>query len=156
MDTIQSDLNKFLIFAAKKGYANPRVQKISQLDGSETIAIKQEEFNFNDNYFTSQDGRRFHGREIVFYKDIPYWFLAYSGFVDKNQKPREVYQFLKDAMLNPLPNFPVRGPKKYQDRNWTYELDDLRGDLSDFTATEYISKDNKRVYKCNIIGGMIN
>lgn len=156
MHTINRSLKKFLIFAAKQGYANSDVIKKQNKDGSETISLTKDQFRFNDNYFTSTDGRRFHGRAIVFLNEKPYWFMAYSGFVKNDSDPSAVYQFLKKAMLKPMDQFPVRGPKELSEDNWKYQITDITGDLSHFTAVEHISLNGRQVYNCYFIGGIID
>lgn len=149
-------LSQFLIFIAKEGYANPDTKKKRQSDGSDTILLKKENFTFNDNYFTSQDGRRFHGREVVFKDNKPYWFVAYSGYVNREEDPNGVYIFLKEAMLQPMHQFPVRGPERFQKNDLLYEFTDIIGDLSEFSANEYIKRNNKQIYNCYFIGGIID
>lgn len=149
-------LNDFLIFAAENGYANPKAVKTKQTDGSDTISLKQNDFELNDNYFTSEDGRRFHGREVIFHKNKPYWFVAYSGFVTKATDPDNVYGFLKQAMLKPMKKFPVRGPKNFAKENWNYCFKDIMGNINEFSAIEVIKLNNQEVYKAYFIGGIIN
>lgn len=151
-----TQLNNFLIFAAKNGYANSDVKTTKQADGSETINLHNDRWKLDDNYFTSKDGKRFYGREVVFYDSKPFWFVAYSGFVDVSSEPSEVYTFLKQAMLRPMKDFPVRGPKNFQDKDWEYEFKDVIGTVSEFTAKETINKKDKEVYKAYFIGGLID
>ncbi|MDQ5943270.1 MAG: hypothetical protein QG675_38 [Patescibacteria group bacterium] len=156
MYTLNRSLKQFLIFAARQGYANSETIKKQNQDGSETISLIKDKFRFDDNYFTSEDGRRFHGREIVYLNEKPYWFMGYSGFVENDANPSEVYRFLKKAMLNPMDEFPVRGPKELLEDNWRYQITDITGDLSQFTAVEHINLNSRQVYNCYFIGGIID
>lgn len=156
MSNIKQQLKDFLIFAAENGYANPSAMIVRESDTSDTIHLQKDEWKLDDNYFTSEDGRRYHGRETVFYKGKPYWFIAYSGFVNDLTDPGIVYTFLKKAMLKPIKNFPVRGPKAYNENEWKYNMHIPSCNLNEFTAEETIKNYNKEVYKAYFIGGLIN
>lgn len=156
MNGLKKQLKDFLIFAAENGYANSSVRKVRESNTSETIHLQKNEWELNDNYFTSKDGRRFHGHETVFYKGKPYWFIAYSGFVDELTDPGIAYGFLKKAMLKPVKNFPIRGPKAYNENEWQYNMQIPTYNLNKFTAEETIKHNDNEVYKAYFIGGLIN
>jgi hypothetical protein len=86
------------------------------------------------------------GYATVFEQDKPAWLTAYSG---------PIYAFLKDAMSQPEPDFPVRGPYLYQSGEWTYRLEPTTTNLAQFAATETITNAGKPVYVCYLIGGDI-
>ena len=75
-------LRKFLIKANKMGYAaGDTVEITKEKDGSKTIAYKDGDWMFRDNYF---GGEPYGGREVIFYKDKPIWMMVYYGWVDNN------------------------------------------------------------------------
>jgi hypothetical protein len=153
----QEDLKDFLVYFAENGYGNNSVGKTREQDGSDSIVVENNPWKAHDNYFTSEDGRRFHGRVVVSLGDRALWFYAYSGFVNEDVSPGEVYNFLKQAMLNPQKEFPIRGPWQYSDGNWSYVLKHESSDnLGKFTAKEEISVDGDKVYTGLFIGGDLN
>jgi hypothetical protein len=156
MATEINNLEDFLTYAAKGGYASEAVNSDWQADGSQTIELTHEDWDFHDNYFTSSDGRRFHGREVVYYEGRPIWFMAYSGFVDEEADPDEVFTFLREAMKQPRADFPIRGPEFLNKEDMAYTLGVEEGDLDRFIATESITSNEEVVYEAVFIGGKID
>jgi hypothetical protein len=152
--TDQAALTSFLIYVAKNGYGNDASQKVACDDGSTTITLSDGAWSFHDNYFTSRDQTRFHGREVISRDGTPTWFLAYSGFVRHEAKPGEVYTFLKQALRHPDANLPIRGPLDYLDEAWHYTLQPSAG-LDEFFAIERITKDDVEAYVAYLTGGLI-
>lgn len=149
------DLKSFLSFVAEHGYAGD-APKRREPDGSDTIELARGDWRFHDNYFTSTDGRRFHGREAIFFEGWPYWFIAYSGFVEGAADLGEVYAFLKEAMRRPEPELPIRGPKKLSHSEWRYTFAVEEGDLEGFRAVERIHLSGEEAYQAFFIGGLIS
>lgn len=154
----QLDLREFLIYAAKNGYANDATTKAHEVDGSATIQIRYGDWLAHDNYFTSEDGRRYHGRMVAFLGNRAMWFCGYSGFVSEAADPGEVYSFLKKAMLQPEEDFPVRGPGIFADGKFTYVFKkiDLNSDLDRFETVETISEAGTLIYEGVFYGGKID
>lgn len=149
-------LRDFLLRAAIKGYGSETPDKKIEKDSSDTISVEEGSWRLRDNYFTSVDGRRFHGTEVVTFMGKPFWFMAYSGFVSPNEDPGEIYRFLKKALLNAEPSFPIRGPYSIVDEGMSYKFDKLSDDLAEFTAHESILLNENRVYEAHFIGGLID
>ena len=148
------ELKRFLLKAAANGYGNEASEKHRETDGSDTIEFTDGNWRFHDNYFTSADGRRFYGREVVYKNDQPYWFLGYAGFVDPSAEPSEVYKFLKHSLLSPDDEMPIRGPEELTVGDWQYAF--IPGDgLDEFYAAEWIKHDGQNVYLAHLHGGLI-
>ncbi|MHB1709108.1 MAG: DUF5680 domain-containing protein [Thermoplasmataceae archaeon] len=65
-----------------------------------------------------------------------------------------VYAFLKEALLRPDPQFPVRGPRRYQSRGMHYE-NIANGDTERFHGAEQIMVDGGGVYDLHYGGGLV-
>lgn len=152
------ELEDFLKYNAQNGYANPDSVKLAESDGSTTIKVVQGDWLARDNYFTSEDGRRYNGSMVVFLGGKATWFCGYSGRVSEQADPGEVYTFLKEALLLPEAGFPVRGPWLMQDVDFLYMfmLTDSRSTLDQFETLETIHKGKTVVYEGTFIGGMID
>jgi len=151
-------LREFLVYAAKNGYANDAAAKVHEVDGSTTIQMQRGDWLAHDNYFTSEDGRRYHGRMVTSLGNRAMWFCGYSGFVSEAANPGEVYGFLKKAMVQPEEDFPVRGPWRFAEGGFTYKFQktDINSDLDRFETIEEITKDGTPVYEAIFYGGKID
>jgi hypothetical protein len=150
-------LKDFLIFAAQHGYANETVEKTREANGSDSIRIVHDDWLAHDNYFTSEDGHRFHGAMVTFLADKAMWYCGYSGFVAEHANPKEVYGFLKKAMLLPEADFPIRGPWHLAEGEWDYEFTktDPTSTLEKFETVEVINRNGMQVYEGVFYGGKI-
>jgi hypothetical protein len=94
---------------------------------------------------------------------IPIWVMSY-GFhpEDGMQHPyerdlkfsKETFKFLKQALSNPNPHFPVRGPKNFESGNFLYIFNHL-GSIEGFTGKETIIYRNKPIFQQNINGKLL-
>ena len=144
-------LKQFLIEANKAGYASgidPRKEK----DGSSTITYKSGDWSMNDNFF---GGEPYGGRELVFRKGKPYWIMVYYGAVEKGVDKNKVYKFLQQSLKKMPKDAPFRGPKMYKNGNWKYE-NSWEGEVESFKGREEISKDGKKVYWAEYLGGLVD
>lgn len=154
----QPDLREFLIYAARHGYADDAVEKLHEDNGSTSIRIQHGDWLAHDNYFTSEDGRRFGGSLVVFLGDRALWSCGYRGDVSEHANPGEVYGFLKKAMLQPDEEFPVRGPWHFAEGEFNYDFHktDPKSTLDRFETIEFIAQDGTTVYEGVFYGGKID
>ena len=107
--------------------------------------------------FDSYAGHTFPpGKEIVFYKNKPFWAMSYQGQYINNEKttPKEAYEFLKDALRNTTPSSPLRGPKKYIKGDWEY-IFKKEGGWEYFTGKEKVYYQKKLIFFQDIMGSII-
>lgn len=151
---MQEELIKFLFESKEYGYASKDESSwIKEKDGSTTISYVSGDWRFHDNYF---GGEPYGGRQIVFYKDKPYWMNVYYGSVRKDiQDIKELYSFLKEAMLHPRKHFPLRGQATYRKDDWEYKSK-VKGTIELFLLTEKIFLKNKESYSATFVGGLID
>jgi hypothetical protein len=150
-------LKDFLLEAKKYGYASgDKNQKIKEPDGSKTIFYERGDWKYHDNYF---GGEPYGGREIVFYRNKPVWFMGYYGSIDntvEKEQLKKIYEFLQECLLRIPFNYPYRGPSKHYEGSYFYE-NEMGGFISKFYGKETITYMNSRVvYKANYFGGLVN
>ena len=146
------ELRKFLIDANVNGYASSSTSIQKETDGSSSIRYSSGEWRMHDNYF---GGEPFGGREIVFYKDRPYWIMAYYGKVFQGFDRKIVYQFLKDALLSMPLEAPYRGDKHFSRDDFEY-FNEYTGGIEDFRGKEMIVVKGMRCYEAHYLGGLID
>ncbi len=153
-----AELHEFLIFAAQNGYAKADVEKLREDDGSASIKIAKGAWLAHDNYYTSNDGRRFEGSMVVFLASRALWTCTYTGFVAQEADPGEVYGFLSRAIIHPEPELPVRGPWQYTEPDWEYTFakSDLASILDNFVTVESIRYSGNQVYEGVFHGGKMD
>ena len=150
----EQSLIKFLRESKGKGYAaQDESSWIKDANGSTTIKYKSGDWSFQDNYF---GGEPYGGRQIVFFKGKPVWINVYYGHVDeKIQNIKEVYSFLKKALLNPREEVPLRGPEEFTEDNYQYRSF-LSGNIKNFSLGERISLNGKEIYNATFYGGYVD
>ncbi|MDH4329956.1 MAG: DUF5680 domain-containing protein [Candidatus Moranbacteria bacterium] len=154
----EAAFKKFLFLAHSKTYAGTdedraltRCKKVKMLGHTEYSFSKDDWL-----YYDSYSGHIFPpGKEIVFYKNKPFWTMAYQGQFIENDlvKPDQSYAFLKEALRNTDENNPLRGPEKYEIEDWKYVFE-KNGDWSYFIAKEQVFYKNKLVFFQNIMGSI--
>ncbi len=164
-------LREFLLLQSDFGYGGEKAAPVKEQDGSTTIEYELGPWRFHDNYFTSEDGRVYFGRVVVFLAGKPHWYAVYEGIVEPAGEPGEVYGFLKKVLRMPDPDFPIRGPVKYEEEGsrMMYELDFSdrtrisAGNLDEFDFSEYVvgigeneDDDITNLYQATFTGGRIN
>jgi len=141
------DLANFIVEAGRNGWAAeaPKVEK-PQRPGFKELSYKKDEWEYRDSYAGYYMGP---GSSVVYFKDKPVWYMSYGGS-GQNQRyydmAKETYVFLRKALMQPDPNFPVRGPKVLWDgdesqKKYTFNYD---GDLACGNWSEWITE--KGVY----------
>jgi hypothetical protein len=122
------------------------------MDGAKEFIFKNNKFKYIDRYYGDSP---FSGQEIVFEDNNIIWSMNYYGFVDALiPSVKDVFNFLKKALLKVEIIFPFRGPNYFKKDNFEY-LSDTKGNLKHFIGREYITYNTETVYVCNYHGGII-
>ncbi|HOF79306.1 MAG TPA: DUF5680 domain-containing protein [Candidatus Dojkabacteria bacterium] len=152
MDT--TILKNFIFEASTNTYASEDKNiRVKQLDNSTTIVYEKDDWKYHDNYF---GGEPFGGREVVFYKDKPVWMMVYYGAVVVNEiVPDELYTVLTKALRSSSVDMPYRGPKELVDGEFRY-VNELQGEVDNFSGEEKIYKGNTILYVAKYIGGLLD
>ncbi len=146
-------LRQFLIDSNKAGYAGGEEKKwIKEDNGSTTIPFEKGNWKSHDNFF---GGEPYGGRTVVSYKNKPMWIMVYYGLVIESVEVKQVYEVLKQALMNMPEDYPYRGPKEYKNNDFIYK-NFWTGELDNFSGEEKIYKNEKLIYKANYIGGFVD
>ncbi|MBI4089414.1 MAG: hypothetical protein HY424_01745 [Candidatus Levybacteria bacterium] len=141
-------LKQFLIKAKKGGYAAGN--QIKESDDSYSTRFEEEDFKFHDNWF---GGEPFGGREVVWFKNKPFWMMVYYG--EEFAHDEKAIPTLRKALSQMLDDFPARGPKIFKDGEFTYKNNWI-GSIEKFSGEESISKNRKIVYNAKYAGGLVD
>lgn len=115
-------------------------------------------WDYSNEWQTQDNNNRFIGTKSVDNNQTNLaWHLIYEGGLENGANQVEIYDFLTEALLQPDPDFPIRGPKHYENGLLTYYLDisPTENSLSCFEVVENIEKDGMRVYSAKIYGNAI-
>ena len=143
---------EFLLNAKRNTYAGDSGKSRPVLEGSVQLEFSDSNFLYRDIYFGSA---YFIGQEVVYFMGAPFWSLSYSGgLTGPSTGNGSIYAFLKEALLRPDPQFPVRGPCRYQSGGMAYE-NLANGNIERFHGTEKILVDDSVVYDLHYGGGLV-
>ena len=153
-------LREFLLETHQQGYASEREDNKQRMkDGSTTIThiSKDREWEMCDNYF---GGNPFGGRKLIIHHYIPIWIMLYYGWVKQDQDHKEIYEFLRKALLQSPEGVPLRGPEGFEGDKLRYEAG-WNGTIHRFHGREVIysiptSLTGQKVYEGHFSGGLIN
>ncbi len=106
---------------------------------------------FHDNFF---GGEPYGGREVVFFQGRPVWMAVYYGHVD-DADANAVYSFLRRALREAPPEFPVRGPVTIHEDGFSYR-NSYEGDVTRFWGEETIHAEGRLVYTARYGGGLVD
>lgn len=148
------DFKQFLIKAKLSGYATGGEGKEIKLeDGGLKFYHQEQDLEYTDIYYGFNP---FFGQEIVRKSGRTIWIMNYQGETDCDQKDiMSVYSFLKQALQNPDPDLPLRGPRELTKENFSY-FNEIIGDMSLFSGEEIIKLDSNQVYKLLYHGGAVS
>jgi hypothetical protein len=149
------ELCKFLVKAKKATYASGDAAKnIIESDMSSTLTFEDGDWRYCDNYF---GGEPFGGREVVFFKNQPvYMMVYYGGVAERVADIKEVYKFLRAALMLVPKGKPFRGPRKHMADDFEY-LNTYEGEIDNFFGEETIKlADGKEIYRAKYSGGFVN
>ncbi|MGL4521598.1 MAG: DUF5680 domain-containing protein [Bacilli bacterium] len=142
------ELIQFVLLAKRQTYAAGLGKEKPILPGMRSYVYREEEFTYRDNYVGNE---QFFGSEIVWKQKQPIWSMNYAGRVIGDPFSGE---FLKDALRNGTETQPYRGPKFYQNGNWTY-ICQVDGSMNWFQGTEEILYNGETTYVCQFHGGTL-
>jgi hypothetical protein len=152
---LKENLSEFLLEANRH---------FSKLQQEEDIPCYRNPDGSLANSFTKDDWRlssRIYGEQsqcqqiIISNKDKPYWFMSYRGdLANKEISPVFIYPFLNNGLKQMPPEFPIRGPKKYEENQIVY-THNWKGDLDNFSGEETITSRGFPVYSSVYLGGFI-
>lgn len=143
---------EFLILAKKETYASSKIVSRLTKDGAKELIFEKDNYKYIDRYYGYNP---FSGQEIVSHDNKVIWSMNYYGLVDSLEPlEKDVYSFLKLALLEVEEIFPFRGPNYFKKDGFEYFLD-TNGDLKHFVGKEYITYNNETIYVCNYHGGVI-
>lgn len=151
------ELADFLVFAKNSTYAGDG-KKITRPDGSKKfVPVVRGPLRYEDEY----EGRaHFGGRTRVYSDEKILWHMFYSGGITKEFRGdpvfrKEVYAFLKKAILAGDKKSPFRGPDTFTEGDFAYFNNTIKGDIADFKGREEIWHKEEQIYVLRFIGGII-
>jgi len=148
------ELAAFLIKAKRATYAGDGREVKPQRPGFKELEFSEGDFNYRDSYTGFYAAP---GQEIVRFKGVPVWSMAYDGEIGKqfrNAIAFKVYAFLKKALMQVEETKPFRGPEYFEEGNFVY-INEVVGDITRFTGREKILLSNIEAFKQNYFGGLI-
>lgn len=115
---------------------------------------EQGPWRYHNSYIGEQNAP---GREIIYFNGQPVWTMSYQSqlFTEDAGVIFETYNFLKQALMNAKPEEPFRGPKEYDNGEFTYSFIMINGDMHGFIGKEEIYHDGQLVYVNHTIGTVI-
>ena len=105
-------------------------------------------FTYLDSYL---GGECFVGEEVVWLCENPVWSMNYVGRVIGENFSGD---FLKEALMQVLAEFPFRGPEIYTKGDYHYHCK-VDGEFVWFQGYEEIFYMNEKIYECYFHGGAI-
>jgi hypothetical protein len=147
------DLIDFLIEAKKRTYASDGEGGERRLDdGSKELTFELGEFRYRDRYFGFDP---FSGEEVVWENGESIWVMNYyGGLISDQLSGKQVYGFLKKAMMKIDRDRYFRGPEHFRDGDLEY-TDKSYGNIEDFLGVEEISFKGEVIYRLNYHGGIV-
>lgn len=146
-------LKKNLLNAKKATFASG--EKPQKQDFTRIFSYKKNFWDYEDRYTGSIIDT---GTEIFRYKKVPVWGMSYFGGVldsfFSQSISKEIFIFLKKALLCIPENMPVRGPLFLKNDQWVYK-NNIKGDIQCFNGKERIFFQSKLVYVRWYQGGII-
>lgn len=153
-----NQLEKFL----KEAFSNCYLGEFKRAETTERSAFFEMEYEDNDwlyrDSFTGFYSST--GQEIIRYKGIPVWSSNYGGgVIEKYIGDAEFFTVLEAFLIKSLSQkenqgFFPRGPKLFEDNDWTYKCD-WDGKIESFNGVEEILFNNEKVFEHRFFGGTI-
>jgi hypothetical protein len=138
-------------------YAEGEVGETEIVTGEHQGVYKTRNWRIEDSYHVSPDKRIYSGQEVVTRRGDVLWKSVYHGEVVPDTDPELALSVYAQALKQPAPELPIRGPRRLQIGDMLYTLDSLRGPLSvaRFAVTDQIRQNGSRIYDGHIAGGWI-
>jgi len=149
----KKDLKKFLKEAKINTYASGGEEgEVRLKDSGKKFEYKKGNFYYRDIYYGFNP---FIGEEIVCQGEKVVWGMNYCGkIVSKIILPKQIYQFLQEALRKIPKSKPYRGPNRLKKDNFEY-LNKVKGTIEKFEGEETIFYKGRLVYKLIYHGGII-
>lgn len=132
----------FAFFAAMmKGYAGDGTDAVKTItsDGGTIIEFVSAEYKVVDRYYTTPNSPYSVGTTMIYFENIPIWWMSYGGFYQDRAIP-----FLKAALgktYEARTFLGGRGPRTYVGEGLCYE-NIFTGDVHNFKGREEIRNQN--------------
>jgi len=148
-----NQLSKFLMKAKISTYASSGEGGEKLLpDESKEFEFREKELKYRDRYFGFNP---FVGQEVVFQNRKIVWGMNYYGkVVFEVISPKQVYQFLQEALREIPKDKPFRGPQRFKKDNFQY-FNKVKGTVEKFEGEEKIFYKGKVVYRLIYHGGIV-
>lgn len=148
------ELASFLVKAKRATYAGGGKDVEPQRPGFKELEFSEGDFNYRDSYSGFYAAP---GQEIVRFKEVPVWAMAYDGETMKqfrNETAFKIYAFLKKALMQVEETKPFRGPEYFEEGNLVY-ISEVVGDIIRFIGQEKILLNGIEAFRQNFFGGLI-
>ncbi|MGC8505830.1 MAG: DUF5680 domain-containing protein [Thermoplasmata archaeon] len=150
--TLPESFQMFLMESKQHTYASGNGITDPIFPDSVQLEFSKGDLLYRDIYFGSS---HFVGQETVFLKNTPIWSMAYSGGLIKSGTDKDqVYMFLREALMHPNAELPIRGPDRHQRGDLEYE-NLITGTMEMFHGFERILKNRVTIYLLHYSGGSI-
>jgi hypothetical protein len=154
LDLSLAALKAFLVEAKRRTFAG-EVRRSTPLRPpySRNYEYDSDGFRYEDQYFGEHVDV---GQEIVWFKGFPIWGMGYrGGMMPEFMSIRgPAFAFLREALRNPDPELPLRGPHSYAGDTFVY-TNAVDGDITAFTGDERVTRGNDLVCFRKYVGGLI-
>ncbi len=154
------DLKKladFLVNAKTRTYASGQNNNATpQRPNFDELEFKEGDWGYRDSYCGFF---RAPGQEVVRFNGKPVWNMSYDGgmvksFHNDREFAKKTFGFLQKAMSRIDENKPFRGPEKFKEGDYEYNMK-VDGGITDFKGIEKMLFKNKIVFIQNFMGGLI-
>lgn len=142
------ELSDFIVEAGQYTWAAdaPKVET-PQRPGFKELTYQRDKWEYRDSYAGYYMAP---GSSVVYYKGRPIWYMTYGGAGQTEghfDQAKGTYNFLRRALLQPSPLFPVRGPRKYIEEESVKAYGfDYEGNLLEGSWWEWINENNQQTF----------
>jgi len=146
-------LCSFLVLAKRHTFAADAPRSAPKSPLSKNYLFEIDDFRYEDQYFGEFVDV---GIETVWYRGVPVWGMSYRGGVVARfaSIKRPLFDFLREALRQPVPDFPTRGPREYARDALTYR-NDVAGDIAGFHGAEQVWLAGEPSSHRRYVGGLI-
>jgi len=122
-------------------------------NGSKRLVYAKGIWRYEDTYIGSNP---IIGMEVAWRKDKPHWGMSYYGRIASLLlSEEEIFDFLKESLLDVKKDMPMRGPEHHENNGLHYNFNLIFGTIQEFAGTESIRKKKENLYEGRVMGGMI-
>jgi hypothetical protein len=148
------DLTNFVVAAKAATYVGDAGPVASSRPRSHDLRYQAGDFTYRDSYFGGTD---FLGQEVVHFRDNPIWAMNYYGRIiqDERISAAEAGAIIKESLAAMYREGRFLGGFEHETQDGSTYVDTSDGTVASFTGTEWIMRDNTRVYELVYHGGLI-